>query len=57
MYQSSVHDSMTLHRKTEEELGLNGVECYALSSERRIEEAPSGYKPIQPVIDCQQDAG
>ena len=30
-----------------EALGLRGVECIALHEERRIEEAPAAYKPIQ----------
>jgi tRNA-splicing ligase RtcB len=38
-------------------LGLQGVECIALREERRIEEAPAAYKPIQPVIDRQVEAG
>jgi tRNA-splicing ligase RtcB len=41
----------------EEALGLRGVECIALREERRIEEAPAAYKPIQPVIDRQVEAG
>jgi RNA-splicing ligase RtcB len=41
----------------EDALGLRGVECIALREERRIEEAPAAYKPIQPVIDCQVEAG
>jgi tRNA-splicing ligase RtcB len=44
-------------RKSKEELGLDGVECIALTNERIIEEAPAAYKPIQPVIDCQANAG
>lgn len=38
-------------------LGLEGVECITLREERRVEEAPSAYKPIQPVIDAQVSAG
>ena len=34
-------------------LGLRGIECITLKEERKIEEAPAAYKPIQPVIDCQ----
>ena len=41
----------------EETLGLRGVECIALREERRIGEAPAAYKPIQPVIDRQVEAG
>jgi tRNA-splicing ligase RtcB len=41
----------------EDSLGLHGVECIALREERRIEEAPAAYKPIQPVIDRQVEAG
>ena len=37
----------------EESLGLNQVRCETLREERRIEEAPAAYKPIQPVIDSQ----
>lgn len=40
----------------EEQLGLTGVDCIALREERRIEEAPAAYKPIQPVIDVQVEA-
>jgi len=39
--------------KSEESLGLIGVDCITLREERRIEEAPAAYKPIQPVIDAQ----
>ncbi len=42
---------------TEENLGLTGVDCITLREERRIEEAPAAYKPIQPVIDVQVEAG
>ena len=38
-------------------LGLGGVECHTLRDERRIEEAPAGYKPIHTVIDAQVRAG
>ena len=37
--------------------GLEGVECITLREERRKEEAPAAYKPIQPVIDVQVEAG
>lgn len=40
-----------------EDLGLNGIDCVTLREERRIEEAPFAYKPIQPVIDSQVGAG
>ncbi len=43
--------------KSEEALGLTGVDCIALREERRIEEAPAAYKPIGPVIDAQVKAG
>ena len=39
------------------ELGLTGVDCITLREERRIEEAPAAYKPIQSVIDIQVEAG
>jgi tRNA-splicing ligase RtcB (3'-phosphate/5'-hydroxy nucleic acid ligase) len=45
------------NRETEAELGLTGVDCITLRSERRIEEAPAAYKPIAPVIDAQVEAG
>jgi tRNA-splicing ligase RtcB (3'-phosphate/5'-hydroxy nucleic acid ligase) len=38
-------------------LGLQGVDCITLRAERRIEEAPIAYKPIQPVIESQVKAG
>lgn len=38
-------------------MGLLGVDCITLREERRIEEAPAAYKPIGPVIECQQRAG
>ncbi|WP_460205613.1 RtcB family protein [Scytonema sp. NUACC21] len=44
-------------KHTEESLGLTGVDCITLREERRIEEAPTAYKPIQPVIDVQVEAG
>lgn len=44
-------------RETEEELGLTGVDCITLREERRIEEAPAAYKPIDSVIDVQVKAG
>lgn len=39
------------------ELGLGGVECHTLRDERRVEEAPAGYKSIHAVIDAQVRAG
>ncbi len=42
--------------KSEETLGLIGVDCITLREERRIEEAPAAYKPIQPVIEAQVNA-
>jgi len=41
---------------SEETLGLTGVDCITLWEERRIEEAPVAYKPIQPVIEAQVKA-
>ncbi|MBW4507367.1 MAG: RtcB family protein [Scytonematopsis contorta HA4267-MV1] len=43
--------------QSEEELGLTGVDCITLRSERRIEEAPAAYKPIESVINVQVEAG
>ena len=43
--------------KTEEDLGLTGVDCITLREERRVEEAPVAYKPIDSVIDVQVKAG
>jgi tRNA-splicing ligase RtcB len=37
--------------------GLEGVDCITLREERRVEECPASYKPIQPVIDSQVQAG
>jgi tRNA-splicing ligase RtcB (3'-phosphate/5'-hydroxy nucleic acid ligase) len=45
------------NKESEEQLGLTGVDCITLRSERRIEEAPAAYKPITPVIDAQVQAG
>jgi tRNA-splicing ligase RtcB len=42
--------------KTDSALGLTGVDCITGREERRIEEAPAAYKPIQPVIDVQVEA-
>jgi tRNA-splicing ligase RtcB len=42
--------------KTDSALGLTGVDCITWREERRIEEAPAAYKPIQPVIDVQVEA-
>ncbi|HEY1101060.1 MAG TPA: RtcB family protein [Myxococcota bacterium] len=38
-------------------LGLEGVDCVTPRPERRIEEAPAAYKPIDAVIDVQVRAG
>jgi tRNA-splicing ligase RtcB len=43
--------------RREEALGLTGVDCISLRSERRIEEAPAAYKPIGPVVASQVEAG
>lgn len=43
--------------RTEESLGLRGVECITLNEDRRIEEAPAAYKPIGPVVEIQVEAG
>ena len=40
-----------------DDLGLEGVECITLREERRIEEAPAAYKPIDSVVDAQVQAG
>ncbi|NJK66288.1 MAG: hypothetical protein HC789_17065 [Microcoleus sp. CSU_2_2] len=42
--------------KSDTALGLTGVDCITLRQERRIEEAPAAYKPIQPVIAAQVEA-
>ena len=42
---------------SESDLGLTGVDCITLREERKIEEAPLAYKPIQPIIDTQVKAG
>ncbi|MFB8789211.1 MAG: RtcB family protein [Potamolinea sp.] len=42
--------------QSEEALGLTGVDCITLREERRIEEAPVAYKPIESVIDVQVQA-
>lgn len=54
---SKTRFSMGRGHKDEEALGLTGVTCITLREERRIEEAPSAYKPIQPVIDAQVKEG
>ncbi|WP_138504802.1 RtcB family protein [Nostoc sp. PA-18-2419] len=43
--------------QSEAQLGLTGVNCITLRQERRIEEAPAAYKPIQSVIDVQVEVG
>jgi tRNA-splicing ligase RtcB (3'-phosphate/5'-hydroxy nucleic acid ligase) len=40
-------------KKGKNNLGLDGVECITLKEERKIEEAPSAYKEIGPVIQSQ----
>ena len=40
-----------------EDNGLDGVDCVTLREERRIEEATSAYKDIEPVISSQVNAG
>ena len=42
--------------KSDTALGLTGVDCITLRQERRIEEAPAAYKPIQSVIEVQVEA-
>ncbi len=42
--------------QTEEALGLKGIDCITMREERRIEEAPAAYKPIEPVIEAQVEA-
>ncbi|MCW5316740.1 RtcB family protein [Nostoc sp. KVJ3] len=55
-----LHSRFDLSRKgasqSEVELGLIGIDCITLREERRIEEAPTAYKPIQSVIDVQVEA-
>ena len=55
-----IHSRFDLNRRgasqSEAELGLIAVECITLRQERRIEEAPFAYKPIQSVIDVQVEA-
>ncbi|WP_375509959.1 RtcB family protein [uncultured Nostoc sp.] len=55
-----IHSRFHLNRRgasqNEAELGLTGVDCITLREERRIEEAPFAYKPIQSVIDVQVEA-
>jgi len=43
--------------RDEARLGLGCVDCVTPRPERRLEEAPAAYKPIQPVIDAQVAAG
>ncbi|NEU79545.1 RtcB family protein [Nostoc sp. UIC 10630] len=55
-----IRSRFDLNRKgasqNEAELGLTGIDCITLREERRIEEAPAAYKPIQSVIDVQVEA-
>ncbi|MEM9489675.1 MAG: RtcB family protein, partial [Myxococcota bacterium] len=46
-----------MRQRRPDELGLSGVECITLKKERLIQEAPAAYKPIQPVVDIQAEAG
>lgn len=46
-----------MHGRNGAGLGLEGVDCIARRPERRIEEAPAAYKPIEPVVDAQIAAG
>lgn len=57
---SASHGAGRAHRRGEMRQGphgLEGVDCITLREERKIEEAPAAYKPIQPVIDAQVNAG
>jgi tRNA-splicing ligase RtcB len=52
--------ALTRHRARQlddDAAGLATVECIALHAERLREEAPAAYKPIDPVIDVQVEAG
>ncbi|MEH2394369.1 MAG: RtcB family protein [Nostoc sp.] len=55
-----IYSRFDLNRKgasqSEAEQGLTGIDCITLREERRIEEAPAAYKPIQSVIDVQVEA-
>jgi tRNA-splicing ligase RtcB len=44
-----------MHKRDEASLGLDGIDCVAFRPERRIEEAPAAYKPIDPVIAIQNE--
>ncbi|MBU1429239.1 RtcB family protein [Myxococcota bacterium] len=46
-----------MHRRDAAALGLDGVDCVTPREDRLIEEAPTAYKPILPVIDAQVTAG
>ncbi|MBU1432541.1 RtcB family protein [Myxococcota bacterium] len=46
-----------MHRREAEALGLEGIDCVTPRQTRLIEEAPAAYKPIQPVIESQIEAG
>lgn len=48
---------MTWKSKQSSPLAARQFECITLREERRIEEAPSAYKPIGPVIQSQVDEG
>jgi tRNA-splicing ligase RtcB len=46
-----------MRSKVPVQAGAQSWECVTLREERRIEEAPSAYKPIGPVIEAQEAAG
>lgn len=48
---------MTWKSKKESSLAARQFECITLREERRIEEAPSAYKPIGPAIQSQVEEG
>ena len=43
--------------RRKQEGGPPAEDCITLREERRVEEAPAAYKPIEPVIACQVEAG
>lgn len=48
---------MGRRQRAGDDLGLDGVDCVTLREERRIEEAPSAYKDIGPVVSVQVEHG
>jgi len=48
---------LDMHRMDESLLGLSGVECVAIREDRKIEEAPAGYKDVASVVQSQVDQG